>query len=310
MQDARISKCLAAKRESKSVEFKEQFIPTDARQSLEVLKDIVAMANSGGGTLAVGINNSGIASGVDIDPVLKFDHAKYCDLIRKYTLQNFSDLEVIEAEKDGHSVAIFLINPPDFPLVFERPGTYAIENSSRQATAFGQGTVFFRHGAKSEPGTGDDLRRFMQQRMKEMERQILSGMRQVTEAPRGSQLQVIPAGKGRKDLASAVGVRLTTDKNALGVIPVDRGKLCPYRKKELMSELRRRLPKDLALSPYDIQAVNRVFKVSSKEDFCWQPEYSSPQYSDVYVHWLVEKITSDVDFLRTAREKYYEMNHS
>ena len=56
--DPRVAKCLTAKRESRAVEFKEQFIPTDARQSLEVLKDLVAIANSGGGTLAVGINVS------------------------------------------------------------------------------------------------------------------------------------------------------------------------------------------------------------------------------------------------------------
>src|SRR5271165_4406135 len=124
MQDPRLIKCLAAKRESKAVEFKEQFLPSDPRQSLEVLKDIVAIANSGGGTLAVGINNSGVASDSDIRPAIEYDHAKYCDLIRKYTLQNFCDFEVLEAEKGGHPVAIFLVNAPDYPLVFEKPGTF------------------------------------------------------------------------------------------------------------------------------------------------------------------------------------------
>jgi len=242
MQDTRISKCLAAKRESKSVEFKEEFSPTDPRQSLEVLKDIVAIANSGGGALAIGIDNSGAASGTDVRAVLVHDHAKYCDLIRKYTLQNFTDFEVVEAEKDGHLVAIFVINAPDYPLVFEKPGTYPLE-SNKQQTAFAQGTVFFRHGAKSEHGTSDDLRRFMQQRMREMETQLLKGMRRVAEAPRGSQLQVIPSGAGAERHGGGVGVRLTTDKDAPGVIPIDRGVLCPYRKKELLAELKKRLPK-------------------------------------------------------------------
>ncbi len=98
MYDARIAKCLTAKRESRSVEFKEQFLPADAKQSLEILKDIVAIANSGGGTLVVGIRNSGEPSGVDVSLVLDHDHAKYCDLIRKYTLQDFCDFEVVEAD--------------------------------------------------------------------------------------------------------------------------------------------------------------------------------------------------------------------
>ncbi len=136
-----------------------------------MLKDIVAIANSGGGTLAVGINNAGEASGTEVTAVFDFDHAKYCDLIRKYTLQNYCDFEVIEATKDGLGVAVFVINPPDAPLVFEKPGTYAVDNN-RQQTAFGQGTVYFRHGAKSETGTTDDLRKFMDLRMREVEGQL------------------------------------------------------------------------------------------------------------------------------------------
>jgi hypothetical protein len=277
MEDARISKCLAAKRESRSIEFKAEFLPTDARQSLEVLKDIVAIANSGGGVLAIGINNSGAASGANVQAVLIHDHAKYCDLIHKYTLQDFCDFEVVEANKDGHVIAIFLINAPDYPLVFVKPGTYPIENN-KQSTAFGQGTLFFRHGAKSETGTTDDLRRFVQLRIREMEEQLLKGMRRVSEAPRGSQLHVIPsgpaAGQGRGD---TLGVRLTTDKNAPGVVPIDRGVLCPYRKKELMAQLKKRLPPEFVVSPYDIQAINKVYNVLQKEQFCWQPDYSSPQ---------------------------------
>lgn len=142
MVDARITKCLTAKRESKTVEFKEQFVPTDPRQSLEVLKDIVAISNCGGGTLAVGINNAGEATGADVTAALDYDHAKYCDLIRKYTNQNFSDFEILEAEKDGQKIAIFLIDPPDYPLIFEKPGTYPIEGNKHQQTAFAQRTLF------------------------------------------------------------------------------------------------------------------------------------------------------------------------
>lgn len=43
------SKALTAKRESKHIEFKEGFNPSEARDWCEIIKDIVAMANSGGG---------------------------------------------------------------------------------------------------------------------------------------------------------------------------------------------------------------------------------------------------------------------
>ena len=219
--DPRAAKCLAAQRESRAVEFKEQFIPTDPKQALEVLKDIVAIANSGGGALAVGINNTGEACGTDVSAVLDYDHAKYCDLVRKYTLQNYCDFDVIEAEKDWHRIAVFVINPPDAPLVFEKPGTYAVENN-RQQTAFGQGTVYFRHGAKSETGTSEDLRKFIEQRMREIQDQFMKGLRKVTVSPRGSHLEVVPA-RGTLATGTAIGgnavqVRITNDPHAQNAV--------------------------------------------------------------------------------------------
>jgi hypothetical protein len=38
-EDPRLTKCLAATCESKAIEVKEQYVPTDPRQSLEILKD-------------------------------------------------------------------------------------------------------------------------------------------------------------------------------------------------------------------------------------------------------------------------------
>lgn len=305
MEDPRVAKCITAKRESKSVEFKQCFSPTDARESLEVLKDIVAIANSGGGALAIGIDNAGNVSGTDVKPVLQHDHAKYCDVIRKYTLQDYSDFEVVEAEKEGEPIAVFVINPPDFPIVFVKPGTYAVDHNKQQ-TAFGHGTVFFRHGAKSEPGTTDDLRRFMHQRMKEMEQQLLQGMRKVVEAPRGSQLDVI--GVTKRAASAGLGVRLTKDKDAPGVVAVDRDILCPYRQKEVLVALKKRIPA-VDVNSHDIQSVNRVYNIHSKEGFCWQPAFGSRQYSEIYVEWLVEQITKEKDFLAIARQKYYEITH-
>ena len=270
LKDPRVAKCLTAKRESKSVEFKEQFTPTDTAQALEVLKDIVAIANSGGGTLAIGISNTGAGCGSDIKPVLDYDHAKYCDLIKKYTMQNFADFEVIEAKKDGHSVAIFLINPPDSPLVFEKPGTYHVGNNQQQR-AFSQGTIYFRHGAKSECGTTDDLRKFISQRVREMQDQLVKGMRRVSEAPRGSQLHVVPRGTARPGLAGAVAVRMTLNPDAPGVIAVDRHEIFPYRQKDVVERLKKALPAGMVANTYDLQAINKVYEIATEKTYRGSP---------------------------------------
>jgi hypothetical protein len=311
MEDARITRCLAAKRESRTVEFKSEFLPTDAGQAIELLKDIVAIANSGGGALAVGIGNDGEPSRADVEPVLRHDHAKYCDLIRKYTLQNYCDFEVVEAVKDGCVVAIFLINAPDYPLVFEKPGTYPIDNNRKQVTVFGQGTVFFRHGAKSEHGTGDDLRRFMQQRMREVHDQLLKGLRKVVEAPRTARLEVAPQLSLGKSEGSAtqVFVRMTDNPDAPGVVGIDRGRLCPYRQKDVIAKLKERLPEGPLPTTHDLRAINKVYNLPAREDFCWEPEYSSRQYSEAYIDWVFGKIKADPDFLSTARSGLYEITH-
>lgn len=54
-----LEKGLAAKRESKFVEFKESFDPKDSGDWCEIAKDIVAIANTGGGIILIGLSNVG-----------------------------------------------------------------------------------------------------------------------------------------------------------------------------------------------------------------------------------------------------------
>ena len=78
-----------AKRESKYVDFKEQFDPRVEGEWIELIKDFVAMANSGGGVVVVGIRNDGSASGADLRPILELDAAKIADKLVRYVAENF-----------------------------------------------------------------------------------------------------------------------------------------------------------------------------------------------------------------------------
>jgi hypothetical protein len=48
-----------AKRESRTLDFKEHFDPEVGAEWPELVKDLVAMANSGGGLIVVGVCNNG-----------------------------------------------------------------------------------------------------------------------------------------------------------------------------------------------------------------------------------------------------------
>ena len=58
-----ISKALAATSESKHIEFKQSFDPNSQANWCEIVKDIVAIAISGGGVMIFGLTSSGEPSG-------------------------------------------------------------------------------------------------------------------------------------------------------------------------------------------------------------------------------------------------------
>jgi predicted HTH transcriptional regulator len=70
-----VRKAVEAKRESKHLDFKASFDSDSAQDWCEVTKDIVAMANSGGGLIVVGVSDNGRNSGADVSSFASVDPA-------------------------------------------------------------------------------------------------------------------------------------------------------------------------------------------------------------------------------------------
>ena len=102
-----IEKVKKAKRESKYIEFKEKFDINSSQDWCEIIKDIVAIANSGGGAI-IFVNNHGKASEYDVSSILDLDPAKITDKIAKYTNQQFSEFEIEEFKRDGKKIAVLI----------------------------------------------------------------------------------------------------------------------------------------------------------------------------------------------------------
>lgn len=153
-------KALAADHESDEVDFKESFHIDSKGEWCEILKDCVAMANSGGGILLIGINDDGQPSEFDVTSILNCDPANFTDKMFSYTGRHFSDFRVTAEERQGATIAAIEIGPASIPLIFTAPGNYQTADG-KQKMAFQVGVVYFRHGAKSEPGTSDDLQQFL-----------------------------------------------------------------------------------------------------------------------------------------------------
>jgi predicted HTH transcriptional regulator len=142
--------------ESAAVDFKASFDPKSKQDWCELIKDIVAMANSGGGCIVVGVADDGAISESDVNPLLAVDPADMTNRIHSYTDLHFSAFEIIKGIRSGQAVAVINIHAARIPIVFTAHGGYAAVGG--QKAAFVKGSVYFRHGAKSEPGTTDDLK--------------------------------------------------------------------------------------------------------------------------------------------------------
>jgi predicted HTH transcriptional regulator len=59
--------------EASDVDFKASFDPEMAADWVELIKDVVAMANSGGGTIIIGIEDGGQPSGYDCHRLASFE---------------------------------------------------------------------------------------------------------------------------------------------------------------------------------------------------------------------------------------------
>jgi len=283
-----IKKAKKAKRESKYIDFKEKFDIDSSQDWCEVIKDIVAIANSGGGGIIFGVNNDGNLSGYDVSSVLSLDPAKITDKIAKYTNQQFSDFEIEEFEKDSQRVAILIIYGVSMPMIFTKPGTYSID-SSRQKTAFRKGTIYFRHGAKSEPGDSNDLSNVIERRLEEIRKSWLGNIRKVVSAPIGHVVHVLPPEVRISISSGAPPIGITNNEEAPAYRLETPDITHPYRQKEVIELVNGKLKGTKMINQYDVLCVKRIYRIDeSRPVFYYKPKYGSPPYSNEVAKGLVQ----------------------
>ena len=297
----RIEIAVAAAAESKDLDFKERFDPTSARDWCEIVKDIVAMANTGGGCLVFGVRDDGTPSGWDPSPLLHVDSATVTDKVARYTGRQFADFEIVKAKREKARVAVLVVDETRVPMPFSRPGTYAVEKG-RQRTVFAQGTVYFRHGSKSEPATADDLATVIDRRLAEERDHLLANVRKVFQAPPGQGFVLVP---GSALSAEGAAIRLTTDPDAPPFRAVRSDETYPFRQKEVIEEVNRRISGHRKINTHDLKCVRKVHAIdAAKPEFVEIRRYGSAQYTVQFVEWLVHQLNADDAFFQKARVDY------
>jgi len=284
-----LSRAAEAKRSSKRVELDESFDPQAPGVWLELVRDVAAIANSGGGVV--------VLHGEVEEEQLHEELARYAE-------PEFESFEVRDIKRAGRpATAIVVEGVANTPLVFSRTGRYRNADGDEHV-AFARGGLYFRHGAKSEPATGADVRDFIKRQLDATRSQWLANIRQVMLAPDGAEVAVIETAE-RDDEGRPTLIRLTTDPHAPLYGQVDPDRSHPYRQKEVIREANERLV-GVRVNAFDVLSVRRVHAISeeTRPEFVHVPKFGSPQYSDAFADWLVGEYERDPGFFSKAKTNY------
>lgn len=297
---------LSAASEREELDYKSAF-DGQAQGWCELVKDIVAMANTNGGRIVLGVQDNGsVAPGGYTGAI---DPADVSNKVRKYTGVNLPGIQVQAIENSGERILAIVVPPNEVPIPFSSPGTYEVEGR-RQKTAFGQGTVYFRHGSKSEPGTMEDFARFVSKVTERVRGAWIDRLRLVTEAPIDAVLGVLPVAGYEAGSEGSVGVRLVHDPSAPKIPAWSPDETHPYRQTELVREVKKKLPKGTRFNSHDVQCLRKLHQLDGDPNFYHKPIHGSPQYSPALRDWIVEKHASDSEFFNRARKDYLERKKS
>jgi hypothetical protein len=303
-QPSLTDRALHAKRESRTVDFKRSFDPESPGDWCELIKDLVAMANSGGGHILIGVEDAG-ATGQPgaADKVLALDSAHVTDKVAKYTGVQVEDFSIADGYRDGRLIGIISVGSAARPLVFEKPGTYALPDG-KQKSAFSVGSLYVRHGAKSEPANSSDLARIVERAVQAARKEWMNGVRKIVNAPSGSQIALLPGGVRQSSEPDATPIRITNDAAAPEYRLVDPDATYPWRQKELIGEVNKALPSASRINQFDIQAVRHIHHIDTDTRFCYKGRFTPRQYSPEFCQWLVDSYNADSGFFQNARDAF------
>lgn len=281
------------------IDFRDGFDINSQKDWCEIVKNSVAMANSGGGIILIGAGDDGTPSGSDVTPVLDIDPAVLADMIAAYTGERFSGFKIAELDKEGVKIAALLIESVSIPMVFIKPGTYDTdeggdEGDGGQQTVFERGAVYFRHGARSEPGDSRDMTKVVGRELEKLHRSWFSGIEKVVKTPAQYVTQPV---------ATMSDAARMPNQSEYGAAMPDR--TYPYIQKEVVHHVNERLSGKKHITAHDTLCVRRIYRIDeSKPQFYYKSKFASAQYSEEFVDWLVERYEENHLFFEKTREQY------
>ncbi len=249
---------------------------------------LTALANSGGGAVVAR----------DAPNLAALGSAGAQAALEMFTGEHIN-VEMRSEHVDDRDVAVFIVDGRhDAPAVFEKAGAWRDE-SGTEHVVFERGTVFFRHGRRSDPANARDMHRFAERVTREQHRAWETNVKKAAHAPADAEVYIVRRNNAGEADALA-HVRVVDDPNAPAVARTDFDVTHPFRQREVVEMLNARAGEKIATG-YDVQCVRKAYRVDERPEFFHQPKFGSPQYSEAFVTWMLDAYRRDPAFFEIAK---------
>jgi hypothetical protein len=164
-------------------EFKQHLDLDRPDSMLKFVKEIVALANAGGGTIIVGVLDDGTAAHKPPAPI---DPASLADKVDSFISPDHLEVRVVPVEF-SFSVVVPPVRQP--PLVMSKDGTFG--SGKQQKSIFRRGDVYVRSGTKAQPATRQNYVDWAEELREQTRNQLLERLKFVASLPEGATLAAI-----------------------------------------------------------------------------------------------------------------------
>ncbi|MEM9132615.1 MAG: RNA-binding domain-containing protein [Actinomycetota bacterium] len=178
---------------------------------LELVRHVVAMANSGGGTVVIGEKRNGNAVGVGADVAAAVSATAVGELVADAVRPDRVEMVVTRADVgDGRQLVEIKVSPSaEPPLVMARAGTVPADGSNgggngdggangdggdhggAPTTVFAAHEVVVRRSGRTETARRDDHLRWRTEALDALRRELSERLALVVEAPAGATVRVV-----------------------------------------------------------------------------------------------------------------------
>jgi hypothetical protein len=304
-----VVRALEAQRQSKHVVFRAAIDPTSDAQWCELVRDLVALANTDGGVLVLGVDRHGMPVGLDPAAFHALSRASVTERVRSHTGYDLPELSVRRLEKGGRALLAFIVERTHAPIPISKAGA-AADGRASQLVA---GAVYVRRGGRSVPATRSDMSAMIERRLDDERAAWRHRLLEMTRVP--ARLHVTETIGDVKQVTdpSAPAIRIVDQPDAPAYRMENPDAVYPYRQKELIARLRELLgellPEGTAVSAHTILSINWAHGTRERPEWTYHPKFGSVQYNEAFAQWIVDQVRKDPAFLEKAHRHWYVVRY-